>query len=188
MKTKNSNRKSRTKASKNKTSKKYKKGSGLFNFFSKKVIPSECNLDYVNQLNEPEELHKTYQTCCPTTFGFKNRSSLCKQIDSTFQKTLKERNASLGYHGDESDPEKLELIKNEPLPGQKMNCGSYNIDNINNSETLNSLYNQCCPKIFGFKNSSTQCKKIDAKLIQMGANLNGGKSKKTKTVRKHKKK
>jgi len=151
-----------------KHSKTYKKG-GFFNFFSsKKVLPQECNLENVNQMGDYTDLHGLYQKCCPkSTFGFKNGSQLCKTIDQKYQQSWKAKNDALEYQGDETDPEKIEMLKNNPNQGAKRDCKALNVDNIYNKDTLQSLYSECCPKgFFGTKNGSPNCKKIDAKLKQ----------------------
>ena len=143
---------------------------GFFGFFSsKKVAPQECNLDNVNQMGDYKDLHGLYQKCCPKgMFGTKNSSSLCKTIDQKFQQSWKAKNDALEYQGDETDPEKVEMLKNNPVPGAKRDCKALNVDNIYNKETLESLYGECCPKgFFGNKNSSPNCKKMDAKMAQL---------------------
>lgn len=50
----------------------------------------------------------------------------------------------------------------------KVDCSNMNIDVINDMKELHTRYQKCCPKtIFGYKNSSPICKKMDAKFNQL---------------------
>ena len=50
----------------------------------------------------------------------------------------------------------------------KVDCSNMNIDVINDMKELHSRYQKCCPKnMFGFKNSSAICKKMDTRFKQL---------------------
>lgn len=87
-----------------------KKGGFFFNR-NKYVAPSGvCDPNNLSSLQEPTELHQKYQQCCPKgTFGTKNSSQYCKDIDAKFQKIIKERNDANEYVGFE--PEEVERMK-----------------------------------------------------------------------------
>lgn len=102
--------KSKIKTRKNKMrknkSRKNKKG-GLFNFFSsKKIIPSECDVNNLSMIKEPKDMQQNYLKCCPKTFfGKKNSSPYCKQLDLTYKNILNERNANAQFTG--NSPEEI---------------------------------------------------------------------------------
>jgi len=80
-----------------KRSSKNKKG-GLFGFFESKHNSSNpaCDVNNLSSLTTSQALHQNYQTCCPKgTFGTKNSSPYCKQVDTTFQSLLKAENNNL---------------------------------------------------------------------------------------------
>lgn len=82
--------------------KKSKKGGFLF---TKKVLPEVCNITNLDELTNSTDLHARYQSCCPKNFlGFKNRSTLCRNIDNKFQQVLKEENNAM-----DDDTEMLEV-------------------------------------------------------------------------------
>jgi hypothetical protein len=50
----------------------------------------------------------------------------------------------------------------------KVDCSNMNIDLINDMKELHSRYQKCCPKnMFGYKNSSSICKKMDTRFKQL---------------------
>ena len=87
--------------------KKHKKGGkslkGGFSFFSNnsapKPYPGECDINQLSLSKTPEDLHKKYQTCCPKgSFGTKNSSPFCKQLDLNFQSALTGENNANEYN------------------------------------------------------------------------------------------
>ena len=63
-------------------------------------------------INGSDALHANYQKCCPKgTFGTKNSSPYCKQVDLNFQAALKSENDANEYHGFE--PEEVNQMKQE---------------------------------------------------------------------------
>jgi hypothetical protein len=87
-----------------KYSRKNKKG-GAFFFGNKSVVPSlECDPNNLTSIHGSQALHANYQKCCPKgTFGTKNSSPYCKQVDLNFQAALKGENYANEYHGYEPD-------------------------------------------------------------------------------------
>lgn len=46
----------------------------------------------------------------------------------------------------------------------KVDCSNMNVDGIQNMKELHTRYQKCCPKnMFGYKNSSSICKKMEQK-------------------------
>jgi hypothetical protein len=131
-----------------------------------------CDPTNIDLLKTSDQLHSKYHECCPKRFGFKNSSSYCKQIDQKWQKALVDENNARGYYVDEEDedeeqlynPEQRELHVNLPVSGEKQNCNTINLNNITKPETMKMLYSKCCPRSFGFKNSSYFCKSLDSKM------------------------
>ena len=77
-----------------KRSSKNKKG-GLFGFFESKHNASnpECNINNLSNLTSPEQIHSNYQTCCPKgTFGTKNSSPYCKQLELNLRPAITNEN------------------------------------------------------------------------------------------------
>ena len=103
---------------KSKISKSYRKktrknnGGGFFTK-NKYIVPSgECNLNNLTSIKGSKLLHENYQKCCPKgTFGTKNSSPYCKQVDLNFQAALKEENDANEYHGFE--PTQVYQMKQE---------------------------------------------------------------------------
>ena len=85
-------------------SRKIKKGGFFFNKNSY-VVPSEkCDPNKLTTIKGSQALHSNYQLCCPKgSFGTKNTSPYCKQVDLNFQAALKEENEAKGYVGFEPD-------------------------------------------------------------------------------------
>jgi hypothetical protein len=77
-----------------KRSSKNKKG-GLFGFFESKHNSSNpaCNINNLSNLKSPEQIHSNYQTCCPKgTFGTKNSSPYCKQLELNLRPAITNEN------------------------------------------------------------------------------------------------
>jgi hypothetical protein len=50
----------------------------------------------------------------------------------------------------------------------KVDCSNMNVDVINDMKELHSRYQKCCPKnMFGYKNSSAICKKMDTRFNEL---------------------
>jgi hypothetical protein len=66
-----------------------------------------------------QELHRNYQTCCPTSksiFGYtkKNKSQYCQKLDNAFrQKQIEENNSNDENYGDNEDQ-----MRNDNQPAQ----------------------------------------------------------------------
>jgi hypothetical protein len=48
----------------------------------------KCDAVNLDNINSPETLKPLYTKCCPKQFGFKNRSSFCKKLDSKINSPL----------------------------------------------------------------------------------------------------
>lgn len=82
---------------------KSKKGGFLF---SKQVLPEICENTNLDELNTSTDLHQKYQTCCPKNFlGFKNRSTLCRNIDNKFQQVIKQENDTNDFEDESEIPQ-----------------------------------------------------------------------------------
>jgi len=70
-------------------SSKNKKG-GLFGLFESKPFANpSCDVNNLANLRTSEQLHENYQTCCPKgTFGTKNSSPYCRQLDLNFRSAI----------------------------------------------------------------------------------------------------
>jgi hypothetical protein len=80
------------------------KGGFFFSSSSPTLYPGECDINQLSLSKTPEELHKKYQTCCPKgSFGTKNSSPFCKQLDLNFQASLAGENNANEYHGYEPE-------------------------------------------------------------------------------------
>lgn len=60
-----------------------------------------------------------------------------------------------------------EMMRSEPAPGSKRNCKNINIDAFTNADYLNTIYQDCCPKILGFQNYTSKCRNMRSKLKQL---------------------
>ena len=66
--------------------------------------PGQCDVNQLTQLKTTDEMHKNYQVCCPKgSFGKKNSSPYCKQLDLNFQSSLAGENNANEYHGYEPE-------------------------------------------------------------------------------------
>jgi hypothetical protein len=109
----------KTMRSKKRVNKKSKRG-GFF--FTKKVLPEVCSNTNLDDLNTSTELHQKYQACCPKNFlGFKNRSTMCRNIDNKFQQVIKQENDAGDYDGDDEvpQPQLPAYVNPQPKPWYK---------------------------------------------------------------------
>lgn len=102
-------------------SRKNKKG-GFLNFFSsnKSVVPSECDPNQLSMIKDKYEMQTQYQKCCPKgTFGSKNSSPYCKQLDLNMSAQTQLHRDTAGYYGDESEIniDEIKSMSNAPLLG-----------------------------------------------------------------------
>jgi hypothetical protein len=96
--------KSKRNFKKNKKGGKSLKGGFFSNNSSTVSYPGECDVNQLSLSKTPEELHKKYQACCPKgSFGTKNTSPYCKQLDLKFQESLTNENNANEYHGYQPD-------------------------------------------------------------------------------------
>ena len=111
---KNKMRKNKSHKNKNK-SHKNKKG-GFFNFWSsKKIIPSECDVNKLSMIKEPKDMQQNYLKCCPKNWlGRKNSSPYCKQLDLSYKNILNENNANAQFTGS-SHEEIFNMRKNNTI-------------------------------------------------------------------------
>lgn len=124
MKSRRRNRSRKHKKHNKRSHKKYKRGGGLFDFFSGKssapVVPDNCNPNNLSQLKTPDQLRENYKTCCPKTFfGMrKNSSPYCKQVELNMDAAVKGEGLQKEYVG--MDPMEVAALRNvpgaEPLP------------------------------------------------------------------------
>jgi len=76
------------------------------------VLPEECDPNKLSTITGSEALHANYQKCCPKgTFGTKNSSPYCKQVDLNFQATIKSDNDANEYQGFE--PEQVQQMQQQ---------------------------------------------------------------------------
>lgn len=86
------------------------------------------------------------------------------------QKTKRNRPRRGSRRGGVSNPF---LAPSQYAFANKVDCSNMNIDVINNMKELHSRYQKCCPKnMFGYKNSSAICKKMDSRFKQLWKNEN----------------
>lgn len=67
----------------NKHTRKQRRGGGFLNWFRSKptIVSEKCNPDNVDNLITSEEIHDTYQSCCPKSFfGFKIGLLIVKRL------------------------------------------------------------------------------------------------------------
>jgi hypothetical protein len=66
---------------------------------------NNCDLTNLSNIHGTEALHANYQKCCPKgTFGSKNTSPYCKQLDLNFQAALKAEQGNYSNDGSEITP------------------------------------------------------------------------------------
>ena len=76
------------------------------------VLPEECDPNKLSTITGSEALHANYQKCCPKgTFGTKNSSPYCKQVDLIFQAAIKGDNDANEYQGFE--PEQVQQMQQQ---------------------------------------------------------------------------
>ena len=93
-------------------SRKNKKG-GFLNFFSSNstVVPSECDPNNLSMIKDTKSMQDNYQKCCPKgTFGSKNSSPYCKQLDLNYRAAIKGENDAREYTG--YSPEEVYQMRN----------------------------------------------------------------------------
>lgn len=114
--------KSYRKTRKNKRSSRRNKRGG---FFSSKVASSaECDINNLSTLSKDMgdgqdplvKMRNNYQKCCPKTFGMKNSSPYCKQLDLNYKAQAQYKSDTEGYYGDETDVAKIKQTMNQPVP------------------------------------------------------------------------
>ena len=96
-----------------KFSRRNKKG-GFFpsNNYEPIASSDECDPNKLSMIKGSEDLHANYQKCCPKgTFGTKNSSPYCKQVDLNFQATIKSDNDANEYQGFE--PEQAQQMQQQ---------------------------------------------------------------------------
>lgn len=110
------------KSKKNKKGVKNLKGGFFFSRSAPKPYPGECDINQISLSKTPEDIHKKYQTCCPKgSFGTKNSSPFCKQLDLNFQSSLSGENNANEYHGYE--PEEVYNMRqnnSQPVPAAQL--------------------------------------------------------------------
>jgi len=76
------------------------------------VLQEECDPNKLSMIKGSEDLHANYQKCCPKgTFGTKNSSPYCKQVDLNFQAAIKGENDANAYQGFE--PEQVQQMQQQ---------------------------------------------------------------------------
>lgn len=121
--------KSKRNFKKNKKGGKSLKGGFFSNNSSTVSYPGECDVNQLSLSKTPEELHKKYQACCPKgSFGTKNTSPYCKQLDLKFQAALTGSNNANEYHGYE--PEEVYNMRQndtQPVPAAQLPKSEYDV-------------------------------------------------------------
>ena len=75
----------------------------------------ECDPNKLSMIKGSEDLHANYQKCCPKgTFGTKNSSPYCKQVDLNFQATIKSDNDANEYKGCEPEQAQQDQLPSAP--------------------------------------------------------------------------
>jgi hypothetical protein len=75
----------------------------------------ECDPNKLSMIKGSEDLHANYQKCCPKgTFGTKNSSPYCKQVDLNFQATIKSDNDANEYKGFEPEQAQQDQLPSAP--------------------------------------------------------------------------
>ena len=102
-----------------KNSRRNKKG-GEFNSYSPTVQTNTCDINNLSAVQGSQALHAKYQECCPKgTFGQKNSSPYCKQLDLNFQAALKNENGMDEYTRESEVPQpQLTNLQNDVASGQ----------------------------------------------------------------------
>jgi hypothetical protein len=120
--------KSKRNLKKNKKGGKSLKGGFFFGSSSTAPYPGECDVNQLSLSKTPEEMHKKYQTCCPKgSFGTKNSSPFCKQLDLNFQAALTGSNNANEYHGYQPD-EVYNMQQNaQPVPAAQLPQSQYDV-------------------------------------------------------------
>ena len=79
---------------------KKRKGGGWFT--TKKIADlAECDPNKLVQIKNSDNMHSTYQTCCPKSrFGYKNSSPYCKQLKLNYMSAIKAKNNLLDVDED----------------------------------------------------------------------------------------
>ena len=74
-------------------------------------------------------MHKKYQTCCPKgSFGTKNSSPFCKQLDLNFQAALTGSNNANEYHGYEPDEVyNMQQTQGQNVPAPQLSQSQYDV-------------------------------------------------------------
>lgn len=82
------------------------------------VLQEECDPNKLSMIKGSQNLHANYQKCCPKgTFGTKNSSPYCKQVDLNFQAAIKSENDANEYQGFE--PEQVQQMQQQEAVPKK---------------------------------------------------------------------
>ena len=103
-----------------KVSRRNKKG-GEFNSYNTSIQSNSCDINSISSIQGSNALHTKYQQCCPkTTFGQKNSSPYCKQLDLNFQAALKGENGTDDYERESEVPQpQLSKVQYDVASAQK---------------------------------------------------------------------
>jgi hypothetical protein len=110
--------KSKRNFKKNKKGGKSLKGGFFSSNSSTAPYPGQCDVNQLNELKTTTDMHANYQACCPKgSFGTKNSSPYCKELDSTFQQALTRENNANEYHG--YQPDEVSYMQ-QPVPSAQL--------------------------------------------------------------------
>jgi hypothetical protein len=98
--------------SNNKRSRRNIKGGFFSTNNSVPLLQEECDPNKLSMIKGSQDLHANYQKCCPKgSFGTKNSSPYCKQVDLNFQASIKSENDANEYQGFE--PEQVQQMQQQ---------------------------------------------------------------------------
>lgn len=149
------------------TRKRNKKGGW---FWSKKIIPDDCNPSNLSSLKTTEDMHANYQKCCPRGIFRKNSSPYCKHLDLNINSEYNKKNNA--YEIIEADSTETVNSSDDPVDYNDLNRNeniapdigdgwkSYNPNTYKQEQEIKEGIPFMQPKMYGTFANSVKPKKF----------------------------